>query len=42
METLWLVVDGDEVAVAACYRHARWLRAYAEEDDAVDLELPTA
>jgi hypothetical protein len=40
VETLRLVVDGEEVTVSTCRRHACWLRAYAEEDAAVQLEPP--
>jgi hypothetical protein len=36
-----LLVDGDEVLILACARHASWLRAYSDEDpDVQELDPP--
>jgi len=43
-ETLPVIVDGDERDLSACRLHADWLRAYADEDAAVQVvgDLPRA
>ena len=40
--TLELLVEGEESTLAACDRHADWLRGYGQEDDAVQVidEMP--
>jgi hypothetical protein len=40
--TLLLLVDGHEANLSACQDHSVWLRAYAEDDDAVQIagEVP--
>lgn len=40
--TLQLLVEEEESMLAACDRHADWLRRYVQEDDAVQVvdEMP--